>query len=166
MSGFTGLGENIRAAGLLAPSDTCRRPHPGRPLPPVEQPIRPHRTGQRTVGFWLIATLTTLGAVAALSAHTLAQQLTARTDQEITRASGLGGSGSVGVPGPVPAPPPRAATASVAPPARSSVPPSSPASTFAPAPAPAASVAARSGSGRTPSGGYGSSWRPPGTNCA
>ncbi|WP_327344633.1 HAMP domain-containing sensor histidine kinase [Streptomyces europaeiscabiei] len=131
MSGFTGLGENIRAAGLLAPSDTCRRPHPGRPLPPVEQPIRPHRTGQRTVGFWLIATLTTLGAVAALSAHTLAQQLTARTDQEISRASRLGGSGSLGAPGPVPAPP-----------ARSSVPPSSRASAFAPGPAPAPTTSA------------------------
>ncbi|MDX3581192.1 sensor histidine kinase [Streptomyces europaeiscabiei] len=139
MSGFTGLGENIRAAGLLAPSDTCRRPHPGRPLPPVEQPIRPHRTGQRTVGFWLIATLTTLGAVAALSAHTLAQQLTARTDQEITRASKLGGSGSVGPPGQLPAPPPRATTASVSPSARSSVPPSSRASAFAPGPAPTTS---------------------------
>jgi signal transduction histidine kinase len=96
MSGFTGLGENIRAAGMLAPTDTCRRPHPGRPLPPVEQPIRPHHAGRRTVGFWLIATLTTLGAVAALSAHTLAQHLAARTDQEITRASELGG---LGVPG-------------------------------------------------------------------
>ncbi|MDX3069592.1 hypothetical protein PV518_47025, partial [Streptomyces sp. ND04-05B] len=61
MSGFAGLGENIRAAGLLAPSDTCLRPHPGRPLSPVEQPIRPHRAGRRTVGFWLIATLATLG---------------------------------------------------------------------------------------------------------
>ncbi|MFE7766222.1 sensor histidine kinase [Streptomyces sp. NPDC057438] len=93
MSGFTGLGENIRAAGLLAPSDTCLRPHPGRPRPPVEQPIRPHHAGRRTVGFWLIATLATLGAVAALSAHTLAQHLTARTDQEITRASELGAFG-------------------------------------------------------------------------
>ncbi|KND44027.1 sensor histidine kinase [Streptomyces stelliscabiei] len=96
MSGFTGLGENIRAAGMLAPTDTCRRPHPGRPLPPVEQPIRPHHAGRRTVGFWLIATLTTLGAVAALSAHTLAQNLAARTDQEITRASELGGLGGAG----------------------------------------------------------------------
>ncbi|QFQ98843.1 HAMP domain-containing histidine kinase [Streptomyces phaeolivaceus] len=87
MSGFTGLGETIRAAGPLAPSDTCSRPHPGRPVPPVEQPIRPHRTGQRTVGFWLIATLATLGAVAALSAHTLAQHLDARTDQEIAMLS-------------------------------------------------------------------------------
>ncbi|MFE7839050.1 sensor histidine kinase [Streptomyces sp. NPDC057474] len=93
MSGFTGLGENIRAAGLLAPSDTCRRPHPGRPGPPVEQPIRPDHAGRRTVGFWLIATLTTLGAVATLSAHTLAHHLTARTDQEITRSSGFGGHG-------------------------------------------------------------------------
>ncbi|WEH16644.1 HAMP domain-containing sensor histidine kinase [Streptomyces sp. VNUA24] len=93
MSGFAGLGENIRAAGLLAPSDTCLRPQPGRPLSPVEQPIRPHRAGRRTVGFWLVATLATLGAVAALSAHTLAQQLTARTDQEIARASAFGGFG-------------------------------------------------------------------------
>ncbi|UUU23574.1 sensor histidine kinase [Streptomyces sp. DSM 40750] len=90
MSGFSGLSGNIRAAGLLAPSDTRSRPHPGRPLPPVEQPIRPHHTGQRTVGFWLIATLATLGAVAALSAHTLAHHLTARTDQEIARFSRLG----------------------------------------------------------------------------
>ncbi|MGW1667431.1 sensor histidine kinase [Streptomyces sp. NPDC002324] len=100
MSGFTGLGENIRAAGMLAPTDTCRRPHPGRPLPPVEQPIRPHHAGRRTVGFWLIATLTTLGAVAALSAHTLAQHLAARTDQEIIRAGELGGA--LGGPGAVP----------------------------------------------------------------
>ncbi|MFF7388698.1 sensor histidine kinase [Streptomyces scabiei] len=92
MSGFTGLGESIRAVGLLAPGDTRSRPLPGRPLPPVEQPIRPHRTGQRTVCFWLIATIATLGAVAALSAHTLAQHLTARTDQEITRASAFGGA--------------------------------------------------------------------------
>ncbi|MER6156893.1 HAMP domain-containing sensor histidine kinase [Streptomyces sp. NPDC001868] len=98
MSGFTGLGENIRAAGLLASSDSPG-PRPGRPLPPVERPIRPHRTGRRTVGLWLIATLTTLGAVAALSAHTLAQHLTARTDQEIARASGYGGYGGLGVPG-------------------------------------------------------------------
>ncbi|MFF9772909.1 sensor histidine kinase [Streptomyces sp. NPDC013978] len=88
MSGFAGLGENIRAVGLLAPDDTSPRPLPGRPLPPVERPIRPHRTGQRTVCFWLIAMIATLGAVAALSAHTLAHHLTARTDQEITRASG------------------------------------------------------------------------------
>ncbi|MDX2915807.1 sensor histidine kinase [Streptomyces griseiscabiei] len=93
MSGFTGLGETIRAAGLLAPSDTCSRPRPGRPGPPVEQPIRPHRTGQRTVGFWLFATLATLGAVAALSAHTLARQLTLRTDQEIATLSGIAGLG-------------------------------------------------------------------------
>ncbi|WNZ10080.1 HAMP domain-containing sensor histidine kinase [Streptomyces sp. 11x1] len=92
MSGFTGLGESIRAVGLLAPGDACSRPLPGRPLPPVEQPIRPHRTGRRTVGFWLIATIATLGAVAALSAHTLAQHLTARTDQEIARASAFDGA--------------------------------------------------------------------------
>ncbi|MGW0846112.1 sensor histidine kinase [Streptomyces sp. NPDC002787] len=90
MSGFTGLGGSIRAAGLLAPGDTCPRPDPGHPLPPVEQPIRPHRTGQRTVAFWLIATLTTLGIVAALSAHTLAHHLAARTDQEIAAISDLG----------------------------------------------------------------------------
>ena len=131
MRGFTGLGENIRAAGLLAPSDTCRRPHPGRPLPPVEQPIRPHRTGQRTFGFWLIATLTTLGAVAALSAHTLAHHLTTRTDQEISRASGLGGlpgSGSLGGPGSFPyaAPTPESALASVPTPAPTTAPASAP----------------------------------------
>ncbi|MEV6378359.1 HAMP domain-containing sensor histidine kinase [Streptomyces sp. NPDC051773] len=99
MSGFTGLGESIRAVGLLAPGDTCARPVPGRPVPPVERPIRPHRAGQRTVGFWLIATLATLGAVAALSAHTLAHHLTARTDQEITRAGGLAGAVLLGGPG-------------------------------------------------------------------
>ncbi|MDX2782760.1 sensor histidine kinase, partial [Streptomyces caniscabiei] len=99
MSGFTGLGESIRAVGLLAPGDTCARPVPGRPVPPVERPIRPHRAGQRTVGFWLIATLATLGAVAALSAHTLAHHLTARTDQEITRAGGFAGAVLLGGPG-------------------------------------------------------------------
>ncbi|MDT0573775.1 HAMP domain-containing sensor histidine kinase [Streptomyces sp. DSM 3412] len=98
-SGFTGLGENIRAVGLLASDDTRSRPLPGRPLPPVEQPIRPHRTGRRTVGFWLIATIATLGAVAALSAHTLAHHLTARTDQEITRASGFDGAVALVGPG-------------------------------------------------------------------
>ncbi|WP_200307386.1 sensor histidine kinase [Streptomyces adelaidensis] len=92
MSGFTGLSDSIKAAGLLAPGDTSAPPR--RPLPPpVEQPIRPHHTGQRTVGFWLIATLATLGAVAALSAHTLAQHLAARTDQEIAAFSGLGLAG-------------------------------------------------------------------------
>ncbi|MFM9592476.1 sensor histidine kinase [Streptomyces scabiei] len=133
MSGFAGLGENIRAAGLLAPSDTCLRPHPGRPLSPVEQPIRPHRAGRRTVGFWLIATLATLGAVAALSAHTLAQQLTARTDREIARAGALGGfggpvtaAGAGARPGAqeVPVPGPEATTAS----------PYAPAPTTSPAP--------------------------------
>lgn len=90
MSGFTGLGGNIRAAGLLATAAPPEQAHtPRLPGPPVEQPIRPDRAGQRTVGFWLIATLATLGAVAALSAHTLAHHLTARTDEQIARFSRL-----------------------------------------------------------------------------
>ncbi|MDX2633486.1 sensor histidine kinase, partial [Streptomyces scabiei] len=139
MSGFTGLGENIRAAGLLAPSDTCLRPLPGRPLSPVEQPIRPHRAGRRTVGFWLIATLATLGAVAALSAHTLAQQLTARTDQEIARAGALGGfGGPVAAAGAVPGTRPGAREAPAPGPevTTASLPPSAAVTASAPVPAP------------------------------
>ncbi|MFF6781108.1 ATP-binding protein [Streptomyces sp. NPDC012510] len=138
MSGFTGLGGSIRAAGLLAPSGMCPRPRPGRPRPPVEQPVRPHRNGQRTVGFWLIATLTTLGAVAALSAHTLAHHLVARTDQEIATLSDLGpGLGLTPLPASPPAPAP-ARTSAPAPapapaPGRTSA--RTPTSSIAPAPA-------------------------------
>lgn len=96
MRRFTGLGRSVRAAGLLAPGDTCPGHLAGRLLPPVAQPSRPHRTGRRILGFWLIATLATLGTVVALSAQCLADHLTARTDQEITRASGVGGQGALG----------------------------------------------------------------------
>ncbi|GHH82213.1 sensor histidine kinase [Streptomyces capitiformicae] len=90
MSGFTGLGGNIRAAGFLATAAPHEQAHaPRLPGPPVEQPIRPDRACGRTVGFWLISTLATLGAVAAVSAHTLAHHLTARTDEQIARFSRL-----------------------------------------------------------------------------
>ncbi|MDX2932377.1 sensor histidine kinase [Streptomyces ipomoeae] len=88
MSGFSGLtngglGGTIRAAGLLATTTPYEQPRPRLPAPPFERPIRPDRAGQRTVGFWLIATLATLGAVAALSAYLLAHQLATRADQQI-----------------------------------------------------------------------------------
>ena len=92
MSGFSRLGAGFRAAGLLVGDSAYERrraTHPRLPRPPFEQPIRPHRAGQRTVGFWLIATLATLGAVTALSAHTLAHHLTARADQQIAALSRL-----------------------------------------------------------------------------
>ncbi|MGW0706678.1 sensor histidine kinase [Streptomyces sp. NPDC002643] len=92
MSGFSGIGGSMRAAGLLvgdAAYERQRVARPPLPGPPVEQPIRPGRAGQRTVGFWLIATLATLGAVAGLSAHTLAHHLATRADQQIAAISRL-----------------------------------------------------------------------------
>lgn len=108
MSGFSGLSGSIKAGGLLATVAPSDQPRPRRP---VEQPIRPARAGQRTVAFWLIATLVTLGTVAALSAHTLARHLTTRTDQEIERSSRL----AFPAPG-NPRPPASPATRSPAPP--------------------------------------------------
>ncbi|MCL6734672.1 sensor histidine kinase [Streptomyces neyagawaensis] len=89
MSGFTGLGETIKAAGLLATTTPCGQPHPRANRAASEHPQRSARAGSRTVAFWLLATLTTLGTLGALSAHTLAHHLTTRTDSEIERFNRL-----------------------------------------------------------------------------
>ncbi|MEU6804859.1 sensor histidine kinase [Streptomyces neyagawaensis] len=87
--GFTGLGETIKAAGLLATTTPGEQPHPRANRAASEHPQRSARAGGRTVAFWLLATLATLGTLGALSAHTLAHHLTTRTDREIERFNRL-----------------------------------------------------------------------------
>ncbi|WP_257234333.1 sensor histidine kinase KdpD [Streptomyces sp. JV178] len=89
MSGFTGLGETIKAAGLLATTTPSERHAPRANRAASEHPPRSARAGGRTVAFWLIATLATLGTLGVLSAHTLAHHLTTRTDREIERFNRL-----------------------------------------------------------------------------
>ncbi|MDG5801574.1 HAMP domain-containing sensor histidine kinase [Streptomyces ossamyceticus] len=89
MSGFTGLGETIKAAGLLATTTPSEQHAPRANRAASEQPLRSAGAGGRTVAFWLIATLATLGTLGALSAHTLAHHLTTRTDHEIERFNRL-----------------------------------------------------------------------------
>jgi signal transduction histidine kinase len=62
-----------------------RATRPGR-----EETVWADKSAQRTLAFWLFATLTTFGTLAAISAGALVHHLVARTDRDITRLSQTG----------------------------------------------------------------------------